>query len=292
MRARALSALDEIGPDTGLAPEARALITDYLLGQLPEKVAEQTRDRLAESPYERAWAGVVATELASIASKPLPKIPDGARAAAPHAGADTKPRPQTEPRPARSERHRVPRPGDRPSSRLGGAIFLLVGTLVVLVIVVVLVVVLSNGGSNKDSSTASVAPRSATTAASGTISTSASSAKVVAQINMNPPDGTGAAKGVAFIVKAGSANGIVLQAQGVAPNSHNAYAVWLSNSPADSVRVGFVTPGVGKNGRLQTGGALPSNAAHYKELLLTLETQNSPKTPGPVVLQGAMKGLS
>ncbi len=294
VRGRALSALDEIGPDTGLAPEARALITDYLLGQLPEKVAEQTRDRLAESPYERAWAGVVATELASIASKPLPGIPDGARAAAPHAGADTESRPQTGPRPSRPERRRVPRPSDRPSSRLGGAIFLLVGTLVVLVIVVALVVVLSSGGSSKQSSTASVAPRTATTAASGTTatSTSASSAKVVAQINMNPPNGTGTAKGVALVVKAGSANGIVLEATGVAPNSHNAYAVWLSNSPADSARVGFVSPGVGKNGRLQTGGALPSNAAHYKELLLTLETQNSPKTPGPVVLQGAMKGLS
>ncbi len=82
VRARALAAFDGIGPDTGLAPESRALITDYLLGQLPERVAEQTRDRLADSPYERAWARVLASELGSVASKPLPEIPDGSRAKA------------------------------------------------------------------------------------------------------------------------------------------------------------------------------------------------------------------
>src|ERR1700728_3539038 len=63
VRARALAAFDEIGPETGISPESRALITDYLLGQLPGPVAEQTRERLAESPYDRAWARVVAAAL-------------------------------------------------------------------------------------------------------------------------------------------------------------------------------------------------------------------------------------
>ena len=58
VRARALAAFDGIGPDTGLAPESRALITDYLLGQLPDRVAEQTRDRLADVPVRaRLGAG-------------------------------------------------------------------------------------------------------------------------------------------------------------------------------------------------------------------------------------------
>src|ERR1700733_12268587 len=91
VRARALAAFDAIGPDTGLAPESRALITDYLLGQLPDKVAEQTRDRLAESPYERAWARVLPSELSPVASKPLPEIPEGtARARAGATDAKTK----------------------------------------------------------------------------------------------------------------------------------------------------------------------------------------------------------
>jgi hypothetical protein len=106
---------------------------------------------------------------------------------------------------------------------------------------------------------------------------------------MNPPSGTGAAKGAALVVQEGTSTGIILEASGLQPNSHNAYAVWLSNTPSDSTRLGFVNQAVGKNGRLETGGALPANATHYTKLLLTLETQNDPKTPGPVVLQGAFK---
>jgi Sigma-70, region 4 len=320
VRARALAAFDGIGPDTGLAPESRALITDYLLGQLPERVAEQTRDRLADSPYERAWARVIASELGSVASKPLPEIPDGPRAkakppatgssdeqqAAPGAGEQRPPgeqRPAREPRPRRSEDRRLPRPGDRPTSRLGGAIFLLAGAIVVVVVVVVLVVVLSSGGSSKPtpsasaaaggtsttSSTASATAGTGTgtnTTSSTTSTTSTSSAKIIGQVNMNPPSG-GAAKGVAFIVQAGSALGVIIQASGLTPNSHNAYAVWLSNSSSDSTRVGFVNQSVGKNGRLQTGGQFPADATHFRDLLLTIETQNNPKTPGPVVLEGS-----
>ena len=304
VRARALAAFDELGPDTGLAPEARALITDYLLGQLPPRVAEQTRERLATSPYERAWARVLASELAPLSSNPLPEIPEGtARSKAPANDktpaadeAKTARKPDETPR-------RLPRPSDRPSSRLGGAIFLLVGAIVVVVVVVVLLVVLSTGGSKKHAPNTTAAQSATTTGTSsgtssgtttGTTSgaTSTTGAKIVAQINLNPPSGTGNAKGAAFVVKAGTAFGIIVEAQGLAPNSHNAYAVWLSNSPTDSVRIGFVNTPVGKNGKLQTEGPLPSNAAHYKNLLLTLETSATPKTPGQVVLQGALKGVT
>jgi len=306
VRARALAAFDGIGPDTGLAPESRALITDYLLGQLPERVAEQTRDRLAELPYERAWARVLASELQPMASEPLPEIPEGtarAKAQPPANDAASAPapapeRPGAEPRSPRPnpERTRLPRPSDRPSSRLGGAIFLILGAIVVVAVVVVLIAILSSGSSSKHTSSASAAAsgtstQSSTTAASGagTSTTSTNAAKVVGQINLNPPSGTGAAKGIAVIVEASNAFGVIIQASGLAPNSHNAYAVWLSNAPTDSTRVGFVNQAVGKNGKLETGGPLPANAARFKELLLTLETQNNPKTPGPVVLQGAFK---
>src|ERR1700688_2598583 len=60
VRQRALQALDSIGPQTRVPPERRALITDYLLGQLPGGVSGDTRERLAESASERAWARVVA----------------------------------------------------------------------------------------------------------------------------------------------------------------------------------------------------------------------------------------
>jgi hypothetical protein len=303
VRARALAAFDEIGPETGISPESRALITDYLLAQLPEKVAEQTRERLAESPYERAWARVVASELEPLAAEPLPEIPDGSRrrSAAGAEAAVASPAdgpPAAGQRPAKSResdtrppRRRPPRLSDRPSSRLGGAIILGVGALVVVAVVVVLVALLSGGSSPKHSATtaASTPPRTSTTGSTGTSTTQA---QIVGQVNLNPPSGSSStAKGVALVVKDGSAYGVVIEAQAVAPNNHNAYAAWLYNSPTDSLRLGFVNPAVGKTGKLQVGSALPTNAGHYKQLLLTLETQSNPKTPGTIVLKGSFKGV-
>ncbi len=292
VRARALAAFDELGPETGISPESRALIADYLLGQLPDRVAEQTRERLATSPYERAWARVLASELGRVASHPLPEIPDGARAAAPQAQPDGqvaggRSGPADTRRPGAVSR-RPPRLSDRPRSRLGGAIMLGVGALVVVALVVVLIAVLGSGSSSKKTSTTGAASgrSKAATSSTSTTSTSAAKAQVVAQSNLNPPSGSGQTKGVAFVVKQGSAYGIIIEAAHVAPNNHNAYAAWLYNSPSDADRIGFVSPAVGKSGQLQVGSALPSNAAHFKQLLLTLETQSNPKSPGQIVLQG------
>src|SRR5436305_414546 len=74
-RQRALGAFDELGPQTRVPAERRALITDYLLGQLPPRVSEQVRGRLSQSASERAWARVIAAELAPLAAGPLPDIP-------------------------------------------------------------------------------------------------------------------------------------------------------------------------------------------------------------------------
>ncbi len=309
VRARALSAFEAIGPDTGISPESRALITDYLLGQLPDRVAEQTRERLANSPYDRAWARVLASELGPVASKPLPEIPDGSRAAAASTartadgerdGGDA---PSAGPARARSAAPRTsgarrPSLSDRPSSRRGGAIMLGAGVLVVVAVVVVLLNVIGGGSSKHSSTPAAGTPTSpsSTTSTSGTgtsttgtgTSTSGTTpqAQVVGQSNLNPPGGTGQAKAVAFVVKEGSAYGIVIEASGVAPNNHNAYAAWLYNSSTDAYRLGFVNPPVGKTGKLEVGSPLPTNATHYKQLLLTLETQSNPKSPGTIVLQG------
>ena len=171
---------------------------------------------------------------------------------------------------------------------------LLIGVLVVIAIVVVLLAVLSSGSSNKHSATTPAASSPTATSPSGTASTSGTTttsgttpkAQVVGQSNLNPPSGKGQAKGVAFVVKEGTAYGIVIEAAHVAPNNHNAYAAWLYNSPSDSYRLGFVSPAVGKTGQLQVGSPLPANASHFKQLLLTLETQSKPTSPGTIVLQG------
>ena len=307
VRARALAAFDELGPDTGIAPESRALITDYLLGQLPERVAEQTRERLATSPYERAWARVLASELAPMASKPLPEIPDSTRSAAAvsdrapaeAAGGSAPPRPPTS---KSRDTRRSPRLSDRPSSRRGGAIMLGVGVLVVVAVVVLLLNVIGGSSSKHTTSTPAASATTTGTATTGTgttgtgagtgTGTTGSNAQVVAQTNLNPPAGTSSqAKGVAFVVKEGTAYGIVIEAAHVPPNSHNAYAAWLYNSPTDAYRIGFVSPLVGKSGQLQVGSPLPTNAGHFKQLLLTLETQSNPKSPGQIVLEGPFKGV-
>jgi hypothetical protein len=75
VRERALNAFDALGPQTGVGDQRRALITDYLLGQLPPAVTKDVREHLAISPTERAWARVLASELAPLASQPLPEIP-------------------------------------------------------------------------------------------------------------------------------------------------------------------------------------------------------------------------
>jgi hypothetical protein len=84
----------------------------------------------------------------------------------------------------------------------------------------------------------------------------------------------------------------VIVAQGVPANTKsNAYAVWLYNSATDSKLVGFVDQRVGSTGRLETAGAVPQNVnvSHYKQMLVTVETQGSPKAPGPIVLEGSLK---
>lgn len=308
VRDRALAAFDALGPRTRVVPERRALVTDYLLGQLPPRVAEGTRERLGQSAGERAWARVLASELAPIASRPLPDIPaesvktNGqpverstahdvaaptgapglvAPAAAAGEGPDTAPAPQ---------RSRV-----RPSSRLGGAIVLGAGALVVAAIVTV---VLFTGGSSSTHATThapSAAAKASTRTGAATASTSTSSknsAKVVGRINLRPTVSGSKATGIVLVVKQGTKTGIAILAKNIPANGkHDAYAVWLYNSPADSDRLGFVSPPVGANGILEAEAPLPSNAAHFKQILLTLETVAKPRTPGKQVLHGKLTGL-
>ncbi len=299
VRQRALGALDALGPETGVPAESRALITDYLLGQLPPSVSETTRDRLAESPADRAWARVVASELTPMATGPLPEIPVEATRSEPVAapvavaahddGDDV------------ASRSGLPRggpPPERRSSRRGGALVLGLAALAV-VVAVVLIIVLSGGSSNNPSTQASTTPPTTTTAAGTTgtstsgSTTSTTATKVIAQINLTPPESSSKAAGIAEILQQGTTHGIAIVAQGVTPNTkHDAYAVWLYNSAADSQLLGFVNPGVAANGRLSTAGALPSGAGRFKELVVTLETQAKPKQPGTIVLQGQLTGLS
>jgi hypothetical protein len=319
VRERAQIALDTIGPHTEVAPEHQHRIADYLLGQLPESEVPEVRDLLADSPSDRAWARVVASELAPLTGdKPLPEIPvqrsaprepDAPAAVAAEPPRDTAPVAQ----PTVAEPLEAPvvaglgpaqpdaeEPTRRRTSRRGGAVVILVG---VIAVAVVLVVVLRGHSKKHTPSTAvatttvPVASASSTpTSSTPTTTTTGTSASVVAQINLSPPSGTTKTKaaGIAEVLNEGSADGVAIVAQNVPANTTkpaNAYAVWLYNSPKDAHILGFVTPSVTKSGRLQTAGRLPSNASHYKQLIVTVETTPKPKAPGSIILQGALTGL-
>jgi len=319
VRDRALAALDALGPSTRVAALRRALITDYLLGQLPELVKEQTRASLASSASERAWARVAAGELASIAAKPLPEIPSSqatstepakdqqtAASPAPAAQPETKPTAH----PPSSERAKAPAAAadagqhtplglpqpvlaPRPSSRRGGSILLGVGALIV--VAVVIIVIATSGGSTPGKSTpkANTTPATTTTATTGTTgttgTTSTNSPHIVAKLHLKPLTSSSKAAGIAEVVAEGKQTAVIIAADHMPPNSaHNAYAVWLY-SPGGAARLlGYVSPGVGKSGILKTTGQLPTNAASYKEILIALQTTTSTTVPGPTVLQGLL----
>jgi len=313
VRERAQTALDTIGPHTDVAPEHQQRVADYLLGQLPDAEAAEARNLLADSPGARAWARVVASELAPLSGEnPLPEIPAERSAsredAEPVAAPTPEPAPEAAPEPSEKKGRRRRRRADEAepaalgaprSSRLGGALVILA---VVVAVAAGLFFVLRGGHSKQHSAstpTTTAAPAASattpTTASSSTTSSS-TSASVVAQINLTPPATAKPSKaaGIAEVLNEGSTDGVAIVAQNVPPNTTkppNAYAVWLYNSPHDAKILGFVNPGVGKTGRLSTAGGLPSNASHYKHLIVTVETTASPKTPGTIILQGDLSKL-
>jgi sigma-70-like protein len=311
VRERAQIALDTIGPHSDEPPEHQHRIADYLLGQLSDADAEGVRELLADSPGDRAWARVVSSELVPLAGdtplpeipveRPAPREPEAPSPAAPPADGPASVAPEAEPPVAGpAAGPAAPPAGAKRSSRLGGALLIILG---VVAVAAILFFVLRGGDSKKHvaptPTTISTAPASASTTAStssATASTSGTSANVLAQINLSPPSGAKPSKavGIAEVLNEGDADGIAIVAQKVPPNATkppNAYAVWLYNSQKDSKLLGFVNPGVGTTGRLSTAGPLPTNAAHYKELIVSVETTASPKEPGPIILQGALTHL-
>ncbi len=283
VRQRALDAFDSLGPGNSIPAEQRALLTDYLLGQLPERLADQVHDSIADSAAERAWLRVVASEVTPLTRDALPEIPGtgsgrrSSRAAAPPAAA-----------PARAASPAAGLPAAA-ASRRGGAIVLGLAAVIIVAVVVVLLVT-GGGGKSKSPRLASASTSTSSTAATSTSTTSTTKAKVLGQVNLNSPSGNKTIKGIAQVISEGSTLGVLVVATHVPANTtHNAYAVWLYNSSSDAKLVGFVSTRVGAKGELETEGPLPSDASHFKEMLVTLETQQKPKSPGPVLLEGPLK---
>jgi hypothetical protein len=112
--------------------------------------------------------------------------------------------------------------------------------------------------------------------------------RLVAQLHLQTLSGAKRPTAIARVVEQGGAFGVTIVGAGLSANTkRDAYAVWLTNGRRQSKLLGFVDPAVKINGRLKTAGILPKDAFRYHELLITLETQAQPPTPGAVALQGS-----
>jgi hypothetical protein len=95
VRERAHAALASLGPRTisGLTPERREAIGDYLLGQQNGTDLDATRRYLEGSAAGRGWARVVSGEMRPLATETLPEIPAEGDAESDRVPADPSPAP-------------------------------------------------------------------------------------------------------------------------------------------------------------------------------------------------------
>ena len=145
--------------------------------------------------------------------------------------------------------------------------------LLAVIVVVVLVIVLSSSGSSTSSSTRTTAgvptpttSSSATTTATSTTAGTAA-AKPIAQVNLLSPTG-GKPKGVAIIVKQGPTPAWSSAPPACRRTPGTTRTPCGSTTQPPTTTSGFVNPGVGTTQVLQTAGALPANASHFKQLLV------------------------
>jgi hypothetical protein len=278
VRERARSAVDALGPEDvhDLPLDEQDEIADYLLGQQSASRRAATRELLESSAGARAWARVVAGELRPLAGDDLPEIP--AEAAEVDEAFDALQ--------ARTER----RQEVRRSSRVGGYV-LLAGLGAALFAVLALLI---GGGDDDDGGSEPVGSgQTQTQAQTGTGTQAAGQPRIIDQINMFPPGRTGGnTRGVVIIAEQQGRRQFILQAQGLQPARRGRYyAVWLYNGPGNSRFMGFPNPQPNRQGRIQSGDALPRDANRFDQLVITRETQRQPRQPGTIVLAASLEGL-
>jgi hypothetical protein len=297
---RAHAALAVLAPREArlLPPERRAEIADYLLGQ-QRGVAERLRTRtyLGGSEPARVWAHAIAAELASIAGFELPEIPTGTVASlqqsvAAAAGSGSAP---ASPSPSSSTDADgglgKPSTSSLPSSRVGGAILL----AVIVAAIVVAVILLSGGGSSSTNTTAASSTKTTSSTTTSTSTPAKSETKTTAkkgeptvekQLTLKPPKAGSGSIGVVDVLVEKGKRAFYIAAEHLPETKGFFYAVWLYNSHTSAVPLSKA-PSVGSSHRLAGGALLPTSASKYHEILLTRETSDHPKHPGPVVLRGA-----
>lgn len=265
VRDRARDAIDALGPDDAAVDhDRRDEIADFLLGQQGASQRAATREYLEGSAPGRAWARSVAGVLAPVAPDAIPEIP-----------ADKEEVSEAfEALEARTERRKEV----AKSSKTGG-ILILVGLAVALTFALVLLI--SGGDDDGDEERAGTST-SATTAGGNT--------SVLRTATLTPPSGASRERaGIALVLRQGKQTGLLIQAAGLAPTSQRAaYGLWLRR-PGKQQFLGYINAGVAQDGVLRSVAGLTVPIAEYRQMLLTRETQENPRSPGTIALQGALR---
>jgi hypothetical protein len=277
VRRRAQAAVDALGPDGSDVPgDRRNEIADYLLGQQTASQRAATREYLGGSSAGRGWARSAAAGLAPFAADDaLPDIPAEREEVAQAFDALDR-------RTARQEE--VQR-----SSQLGGRL-IAAGLGVVLAIIIILVVSLTGGDDSGKGQSASTT----TPAATGTTPTLGGNAKVFLEGTLRPPAGSDSSSSgqVALVFFPDTKRyRLALAATKLPPSSAqgSAYGVWFYTSPKQAQFLGFPDKVVGADGKLQTVAELSPDTPGYSEVLLTRETNQSPRRPGTIVLRARLR---
>lgn len=281
------------GGDSGLEDSRRALLCDYLVGELPASRRAEARELLAKDATARRFARTAAGRLGAIDGAQLPELPPEDEEVVEALDA-------LDARKARREELET-------SSRTGA--WFLIGGIAAVVIVVVLIVSGAFGGGDDDSTT--------TNAGTTTEQTPETSSRPTFAVDLASPSG-GSATGKAVLRESpqGPMN-LAMQAENLTPTrqlengSFTAYAFWLDGPSAEPLRLGFFAPAEAdetvsaKDGTLDLavrldGSSTPAVDAadleKYDTLFITRETLSSeedrPETPGPVVLSGEISTVT
>ena len=291
IRRRAQGAVSALVPDDAqVSADRRNEIADYLLGQQTASQRAATREYLADSAPGRGWARAASAALAPVGgAEKLPDVPAEREEVAEAFGA-------LEARTARQEE--VQRAAKRGNALISAGL-----GLVLAIVIIVVVALVSSGGNDKGSTGSAAATTPATTTPDATSTTGATATtpgatdpngnpQILAQGALRPEASGSTASGQVAIVLFPNSRRyrLALTAKGLPPSSSSgsAYGVWFYTNSKTALFLGFPDKVVGANGRLDTVADLSPDTPNFREVLLTSERTQSPKTPGTVVLRAKL----
>lgn len=290
VRRRAHDAITALaGGPAGLDDARRALLCDYLVGELPASRRAEARALLADDAAARRFARSAAGRLTGIDGAQLPELPPE----------DEEVVEALDALDARRERKQ-----ELETSSRKGAWFLIGGIAFAVIAVVVLLSIFA-GDDGGDPTTNAGTPTEE--------STPAPSTRPMFAVTLKSPSG-GAATGEAlFRESPQGAMNLALSAENLQPTRQlegggfTAYAFWLDGRSAEPLSLGFYQPqddadGVtAADGKLELAATLDgsnspgieaSDLEKYDTLIVTREILKSakdvPEAPGSVVLSGEL----